>query len=246
MVEGLENLAKMEYPGRFIIIGQSSRPAENPQHAIVVYGITGRSPSSRARKIVPVYEGELFDVVPTDNELVKSGNPELLVYTAIKNFGGVAVSNGKQTKDVHGSGEISRHAIQVLVESLNWKWEYEPDAPNFTPRISGFVHENSAALSIIKRAEDGSNIRQYFGIPLIPGKGKLISTYTGININPLPSFIGEPLDVKFESTNPNNVAEDVWKVLKPEYRVSVACVFLHSRYEANAGKSAIINRDDIE
>lgn|SRR3989344_4726200 len=244
MAEGLENLAKMEYPGRFIIIGQNSH---KNHEAVVVYGITGRSAQSRARRMVLKKKDELradhIQVEPTDEELIKTAkNPELLVYNSLYiSDKGIAVSNGSQTTNIHHY--LDKNPLVALANALA-VFDYEPDDPNYTPRISGCVNlYGLAVLSIIKRAENGSSIRQYFEVPLISGKGKLISTYTGINANPLPSFVGEPLDVGFKHDTSKDIAESVWESLNPEHRVSVACVFHNTLYQPGE-KAAIINRED--
>ena len=222
----LENIAKMEYPGRLIIIGRDISGEKD----IVAYAITGRSPSSQARKLD--YDSIISKIIvkPTNEEELKKGNIDLLIYPAIYCQGGIAVSNGKQTENIKAWFEKNADPVDVLRNSLS-KWDYEPDAPNYTPRISSCItYEKGAALSIIKRAEDGSSMKNYFKIPLIPGKGKLIATYTGENKNPLPSFAGEPLDVELKGNTTEAITEGIYNALGPkanqnDFRVSVATVF---------------------
>ena len=148
MKEKLENVVNKVYPGRIIIIGKS--PAgEN----VVMYAITGRSPSSQARKLDINEAKKKIFVKPTDEKTLKTGNPDLLVYPAIICGSGIAVSNGKQTEDVFKCLDADKDPLQVQIDSLV-NWEYEPDDPNFTPRISGCI-TSGAALSVLKRAEDG-------------------------------------------------------------------------------------------
>jgi IMP cyclohydrolase len=251
-VSGLENLAKMDYPGRFIIIGATGEP-DGPINVVVAYGITGRSKPSQARKFV--FEGSSdadgwsdVSVVPTDEEVYKTGNPELLIYPAMSfSEQGIGVSNGKQTHDVHnyvGSAKLFDRPFDIILGYALAKWQFEPDEPNFTPRISGFINpEGEAALSILKRAKDGSCVRHYFTVPLIPGTGKLISTYTGENLNPLPSFRGEPLDLKISGATQKDIAEEIWRALRPDYSVSVACMSTNL-YDLVNAKPSIINRHD--
>jgi IMP cyclohydrolase len=223
MKTNLENVEEMVYPGRIIIIGKS--PAGED---VVMYAITGRSPSSQARMLlIDEVEKKIF-VKPTDEETLKTGNPDLLVYPAIICGSGIAVSNGKQTEDVFKCLDADRDPIQVQIDSLV-NWEYEPDDPNFTPRISGCI-TSGAALSVLKRAEDGSVIRNYFKIPMIAGKGKLISTYTGVNQNPLPSFSGEPQDVEIPWTSAEEAVTAFYHALRPadgepDFRVTAAVVY---------------------
>lgn len=240
MTEGLENLASKEYPGRVIIIGKDI----SGENTIVVYAITGRSPSSQARKMEQMNDG--IWVRPTDEDMLKEGNKDLLIYPAILFSRGIAVSNGKQTTDIESWMSQSQNAAHILESSLS-QWEYEPDTPNFTPRISGCVMPSAnAAMSIIKRGSDGKSMRNIFNIPLYAGNGKMIATYSGENKDPLPSFVGEPLDVKLRNKTAESMAEMVYDSLKPkvqkkDYRVSVTCVF-GKNMEQNQYDIFIINR----
>ena len=221
----MEIVKSMVYPGRIIIIGTA--PAG---HAVVLYSITGRSPSSQARRLeIDTKAGSIF-VKPTDEETLKTGNPDLLVYPAvICKAGAIAVSNGKQTGDVAKLIAATAEPVDVLVKSLAL-WEYEPDAPNFTPRISGCVTKG-AALSILKRAADGSVVRNFFTVPAIAGNGSLIATYTGENANPLPSFAGEPKEVAIAWATADEAAAGLYAALGPkaggdDFRVTAAAVYM--------------------
>jgi IMP cyclohydrolase len=216
-------IPKMEYPGRIILIG--SNPAGED---VVMYAITGRSPSSQARRLEK--EKKIVYVKPTDEQVLQSGNPDLLIYPSIivGRWKWIAVSNGKQTSDIALQFKKGSAAAAVLANALG-SWEFEPDAPNYTPRISGCIAEG-AALSIIRRAPDGSAARTYFDVPKIPGRGRLISTYTGMNTDPLPSFIGEPVEVEMPYETPREAVAALYKALAPEkgmddFRVAVAAVF---------------------
>jgi len=93
---------------------------------------------------------------------------------------GLAVSNGKQTLDILKAAEATREPVLALAHALK-DWKYEPDEPIYTPRISlVFTGGFSLGLSLIRRAEFGQVIREYFELPLVPGKGWLIMTYMGI------------------------------------------------------------------
>ena len=225
MTKGLEKLTEKEYPGRVIIIGAE----KTGEKAVVLYAITGRSPSSQARKIE--FSGNEFRVKPTDEAILKTGHIDLLIYTAIHVSEGIVVSNGKQTDDIQAAAQGASNAVQVL-KSSQAVWEYEPDAPTFTPRISGCIlPSKNAALSILKRAEDGGVQRDYFDIPLLPGQGKMISTYSGKNKDPLPSFTGFPEDVYLEEASAEDMAAAAYKAMGPntasqgDFRVSVVCVY---------------------
>jgi len=224
MTKGLEKLTEKDYPGRVIIIGAE----KTGKNVVVLYAIAGRSPSSQARKIE--FSDHKFLVKPTDESIVKTGNVDLLIYPAILLSEGIVVSNGKQTDEIQAAARGAVNSVHVLETSLA-NWDYEPDVPTFTPRISGCIlPSNNAALSIIKRAEDGTAQREYFEIPLIPGQGKMISTYTGDNKDPLPSFAGFPEDVFLKEASAEDMAAAVYEAMKPrktqsDFRVAVACVY---------------------
>jgi IMP cyclohydrolase len=217
-------LATLEYPGRLIAMGLASAGAK----AVIVYAITGRSPSSQARNLVH-RDGGIW-VQPTDEDVLKKGNVDLLVYPALL-FGqaGVAVSNGKQTADILDALVEADAPVAILSKVLA-AWDYEPDAPIFTPRISGCLVRGAAGLSVVRRGAAGETLRSYFEVPLREGEGRIVSTYEGPNREPLPCFEGEPRRMALAGTTPRETAEDAYRALAPsapdkDFRVSVACVF---------------------
>jgi IMP cyclohydrolase len=243
MIRGLESLSSREYPGRVVVIGQDSSGVST----VIIYAISGRSPSSQARKLT--VEGNAIWVQPTDEETLGKGNRELLVYPAIQfTPQGIAVSNGKQTSDISMALVQSQNPVEVLSASLS-TWDYEPDSPIFTPRISGCVlADRKAALGIIRRASDGTSQRKFYDVPLIPGHGKMIATYSGKNEDPLPSFTEEPVEVGIQARRADEMAEAVYDALGPEagkddLRVSVACVFT-SDFDTRQEEIYIINRHE--
>jgi IMP cyclohydrolase len=214
----------LEYPGRLIALGLSAAG----DRAVIVYAITGRSPSSQARRLV-ARDGGVW-VEPTDEDVLKKGNVDLLVYPAVLfDDSGVAVSNGKQTGDVRARLAGRGNPVSVLAEALK-RWDYEPDSPIFTPRISGCMAGREAALSLVRRGPSGAALRSYFEVPLEPGKARLISTYMGPNLDPLPCFEGEPREVVLEGASPLETARLFYEALKPErpggdFRVATACIY---------------------
>jgi len=233
-------LERMVYPGRIIIIGADASAAAE----VVVYAVTGRSPASQARKLE--LSGSAVWTKPTDPETVKSGNVDLLVYPAVILGSGVAVSNGRQTSDLDLSG--GEGPAGVLAKSLE-RWTYEPDAPIYTPRITGCVlPDRRAGLSLIRRGQDGISERCFFEFSSRPGEGRLIATYAGENIQPLPIFRGEPLELELSGRTAAETAGAVYAALRPEgrledFRVAVACVF----WPREAGlrpEVAILNRHE--
>ncbi|HLC56312.1 MAG TPA: IMP cyclohydrolase [Candidatus Nanoarchaeia archaeon] len=239
---GLEALAQMEYPGRFIILGRTEDGANN----VAVYGLTGRSPSSQARRLVldtGDSEETYVKVEPTDEETLKKGNPDLLIYPAmVLHKFGIAVSNGKQTEGVAWG---LRPGDQIHALNQGHKdWSYEPDKPNFTPRISAVLHSReveSSAFGIIKKLGEGTvPFRSYFEVPLISGRGHLIATYTGENRDPLPSFKGEPIVSRLSGTYIEETVKSVYGSLSEKFRVSVAVVYWNLRDSSK--KLAIMNK----
>lgn len=240
MTIGLEKLAEKEYPGRVIILGKDP----TGKKVVVVYAITGRSPSSQARKLVK--EGEAIWAKPIDENILKTGQVELLVYPAVYLSRGVVVSNGKHTSDIIEKMGESPNPAAVLQSALR-TWDYEPDAPIFTPRISGCVlsHEK-AALSVIRRGEDNSSMREIFEFSLVAGQGKMVTTYEGENRDPVKSFSGEPLSLEIREKTGQGMAKAVYDALgpageKPDFRVAVACVCFSSLQKEDFEVS-IINR----
>ncbi len=243
MTQGLESLSSMEYPGRVVAIGLDSSGG----NVIIIYAITGRSPSSQARRL-GVEDNSIW-VKPTDKETLKKGNIDLLVYPAVLfTPQGIAVSNGKQTSDIGAALARTKNPVDALSSSLS-AWDYEPDSPTFTPRISGCVLPGrKAALSIIRRNPDGASQRKFYDIPLVPGRGKMIATYSGENKDPLPSFTEEPVEVGIQAERADEIAEAVYDALGPEvgkddFRVSVACVFAGD-FGTQQNEIYIINRNE--
>ncbi len=241
MAQGLETLSGMEYPGRVIIIGKSPQGDD-----VIMYAITGRSPSSQARRLEIDEENKNVFVKPTDEEVLKTGQPDLLVYSAIMYGNGVVVGNGKQTTNIRSCIDREKEPVEVLLNGQR-SWDYEPDKPNYTPRISGCITDKGAALSVTKRAEDGAVIKHYFDIPMIPGKGKMIATYTGVNEKPLPSFSGEPIDVEIPGGTAQECVTAMYDALgpvegQPDFRVVAASVFVDAEGSVVA---KVKNRHDL-
>lgn len=245
-MKGLEAIANIDYPGRLIIIGK----AFNGEVA-VLYAITGRSTPSQARKLLRGEKTNTIRTEVTDREQLERGSPALLLYPAIVPVDGfVAVSNGAQTKLIYSAiknDKILSPPKDILESAFAlpfWEYDqkddrwiditsYEPDDPNFTPRISGCVINGDAALNIIKRGENENPIKEYFAFHLFEGRGKMISTYTGENVPkgvPLPSFKGAPFDVDLPYSKVEEAVDAVYDALKPkpgqlDFRVSVAGVY---------------------
>jgi IMP cyclohydrolase len=219
-------LSVMPYPGRLIVIGAGPEA----ERVIVAYAITGRSPASQARRLT--FEGSAVWTEPLDEETLKKGQPDLLIYRAIAIDRRIAVSNGRQTDDIARvlkQAEEDEPPEDILSRALEG-WTYEPDSPHFTPRISGCVLTGGAAgLSLIKRRGDGTRLASSYSWSVGPGKGRMIATYAGREESPLPSFPGEPIEMGIEQSAAQEMAEVLYQALKPQdpskdYRVAIACI----------------------
>ena len=200
------------YPGRGIVLG---RTADN-QYAVAAYFIMGRSENSRNRVFTETEDGirtEAYD--PS-----KMVDPSLIIYHPVRKVGDdLVVTNGDQTDTIR----------DFLVEgksfgqSLHTR-EFEPDGPNYTPRISGIIApDGSFKLSILKSADgDPSCCHRFFYTydkPLA-GEARFIHTYMGDG-NPLPSFEGEPKRVVLDAPNAEALADQIWNALNPDNKVSL-------------------------
>ena len=211
MLSITEALGGNTYPGRGILIGK----AEDGNSTYVVYFIMGRSENSRNRIFAKIEDGirtEAFD--PS-----KMSDPSLIIYHPVRSYEGEFIAtNGDQTdtiRDALAEGKCFRHALMTR--------EFEPDEPNYTPRISGIVHKDgSIALSILKSADgDPSCCCRYFYEYDNPkaGVGYLIHTYEGDG-SPLPSFKGEPTVVSVCGSI-EEYTEAVWENLNDDNKVSI-------------------------
>lgn len=202
------------YPGRGIVIGKS----EDGMKAVTAYFIMGRSSNSRNRIFVGEGEGirtEAFDAS-------KLEDPSLIIYAPVRVLGGkTIVTNGDQTDTVYQGLE----RVMSFEESLRSR-KFEPDGPNYTPRISGVMCvENGRfdyAMSILKSNNGNPDacLRYTFSYENpAAGEGHFIHTYMHDG-NPLPSFEGEPKLVGI-SGGIDEFTENLWKCLNEENKVSL-------------------------
>ncbi|MEY8261238.1 IMP cyclohydrolase [Oscillospiraceae bacterium 50-60] len=200
------------YPGRGIVLGRS---ADN-RFAVAAYFIMGRSENSRNRVFVPTEDG----IRTQAHDPSKMTDPSLIIYHPVRRAGqGLIVTNGDQTDTVRDCILAGR----TFAEALHTR-EFEPDAPNYTPRISGLLSpDGSFKLSILKSADgDPACCCRYFydyDHPLA-GEGRFIHTYMGDG-NPLPSFEGEPERVILDAPDPETLADRMWAALNGENKVSL-------------------------
>jgi len=214
-----------EYFGRLIGVGLTAE-----KKIFLLYGITGRSPASRARRLVRRKEGIFTE--PLVEIALNSGQRELLVYPAILFNQGVALSNGQQTKAIAEKLALGIDNSETILKEALASWSYEPDPPIFTPRISAcLVPGGSLAMAIIRRGENGQSLHEYYSLDLAPGEGYLLATYQGPNLQPPPSFSGPPLNFMTSKLKAGKIAAEFYEALAPsegkeDFRVAVTSVTL--------------------
>ncbi len=193
MTDFLDYLRRNPYPGRGIAVGRGR----------VYYFIMGRSTNSRNRIFSKTPDGIRTEAF--DPELLS--DPSLILYHPVRRSGGdLIVTNGDQTDTICRYGDF-RSALMTR--------RYEPDEPNYTPRISAVVHgDGSFEMSILKQ-QDGRCLREFFCYEgCDEGTGRFLSTYTGPG-EPLPSYRGEPMEIDMPEP------EEVWKALNGDNKVSL-------------------------
>ena len=221
------------YPGRGIVIGKS----EDGKKAVFAYFIMGRSENSRNR----VFKEEDGNVFTEPFDYSKVEDPSLIIYAAIRNHENkMIVTNGDQTDTIYESLKNSGCFKKALKTR-----EFEPDAPNFTPRISGMLtfgeNDFKYQMSILKSADEkGSACNRYFyEYAPLNGLGHFIHTYV-CDGNPIPTFQGEPERVKI----PNNIDDftnEIWTNLNENNKIS-----LYVRYvdiETGIYENRMINKN---
>lgn len=205
-------LEENPYPGRGIVLGRSA----DDRFAVAAYFIMGRSENSRNRVFVPTEDG----IRTQAHDPTKMTDPSLIIYHPVRRAGrGLVVTNGDQTDTVRDCLLAGR----TFAEALHTR-EFEPDGPNYTPRISGLLSpDGSFQLSILKSADgDPACCCRYFydyDHPL-PGEGRFLHTYMGDG-SPLPSFEGEPERVILDDPTAEALAERMWAALNGENKVSL-------------------------
>ncbi len=214
MISLEQELKSNAYPGRGIVIGESP----DRKNAVTAYFIMGRSSNSRNRIFVEDGEGIRTRAFDPD----KLEDPSLVIYAPVRVLGNkTIVTNGDQTDTIY-EGMDSQLTFEQSLRSR----EFEPDAPNYTPRISGILHleggRYSYAMSILKSNHgDPSSCLRFtyaFANPL-PGEGHFIHTYMHDG-NPLPSFSGEPKQVEILN-DMDEFTDMLWNSLNEENKVSL-------------------------
>ena len=212
-------LSNNSYPGRGIIVGKSADGTK----AMIAYFIMGRSENSRNR-IFERYEGGMRTKAFDESKLV---DPSLIIYNPYLACGDSdIVTNGDQTDTVFNFVKDHGDDGYAFEKSLHTR-EFEPDSPNFTPRISAMLTYAVAQkaftykLSILKSSDGNSEVcdRYFYSYSPLNGLGHFIHTYESDG-NPIPSFYGEPERVIMPNTA-KELAEIVWNNLNKDNKVSL-------------------------
>ena len=200
------------YVGRGIIAGKS----KNGKYAVTAYFIMGRSENSRNR--VFVENGEEITIYPFDASKVE--DPSLIIYSPIRKISNnLIVTNGDQTDTIYdfiAEGKTFEQALETR--------KFEPDAPNFTPRISAILDFNNGykyKMSILKSSDEvGTTCNRYtFSYEPIAGLGHFIHTYN-CDGNPIPTFTGEPERVEIPD-NIDELTNNLWENLNVDNKISL-------------------------
>lgn len=221
-------LCTNKYPGRGIIIGETP----DGENAVIAYFIMGRSVNSRNR--IFEIDGEGIKTKAYDES--KMVDPSLIIYSPVRVLGDkLVVTNGDQTDTVYDflkDGKSFEEALRTR--------EYEPDEPNFTPRISGMVDLSngfSYKLSILKY-NNGNCQRNFYEYEKgVAGKGHLIHTYK-TDGNPIPTYEGEPREIELNNDF-EKFTDDLWQSLDKDNRVSLFVRYINLKDKTS--KTKIIN-----
>lgn len=227
-------LSENAYPGRGIVLGKSP----DGKNAVIAYFIMGRSVNSRNR----VFEATADGIRTKAFDESKLSDPHLIIYAPVRVLGNkTIVTNGDQTDTIYAGMDCQ----QTFEQSLRCR-EYEDDAPNYTPRISGIVHcENGAmnyAMSILKSADGNPDSvhRFTFGYENpVNGEGHFIHTYMGDG-NPLPSFEGEPEKITVEN-DIDVFTNMLWDNLNEDNKVSLFVRYID--LESGKATDRIVNKN---
>ena len=207
-------LSENSYPGRGIVLGRS----EDGKNAVAAYFIMGRSANSRNRVFTPHDGGIITEAA----DPAKLEDPSLIIYAPVRVLGPrTIVTNGDQTDTIYDTmaegGSFSR-ALRTRT--------FEPDAPNYTPRISGYIKVSNSRMRIrmsILKSNDGnpdSVERFFYEYPQpVAGEGRFIHTYK-CDGNPIPSFEGEPEKVAI-SGDIDSFTNMLWENLNEDNKVSL-------------------------
>ncbi|MCI5514198.1 MAG: IMP cyclohydrolase [Eubacterium sp.] len=219
------------YPGRGIVVGKSA----DGKKAVIAYFIMGRSVNSRNRIFEPNDRGGIRTKAFDES---KMEDPSLIIYNPVLKLDGkTIVTNGDQTDTIYDfmqEGKCYRHALNTR--------EFEPDAPNYTPRISAVLKPNGDYNMSILKSNMGKPqcLRFYFEYPADAGLGHFIHTYK-CDGNPIPSYEGEPTPVAVGNDDIDTWTDMIWDNLNEDNKVS-----LFTRYidlQTGEEETRIVNKN---
>ena len=219
------------YPGRGIVLGKS----KDGKKAVIAYFIMGRSANSRNRIFEENDRGGIRTKAFDES---KMEDPSLIIYNPVLKIDGkTIVTNGDQTDTIYDhmkEGFCYHHALVTR--------EFEPDAPNYTPRISGVVKPNGDYNLSILRSNLGMPecVRYFFEYPAHPGMGHFIHTYEHDG-DPIPSFEGEPTPVEIDGSDIDAFTSTVWDNLNEDNKVSLFTRFIN--LENGEEETRIVNKN---
>ena len=228
-----QDLAGNSYPGRGIVIGQSA----DGKQAVVAYFIMGRSVNSRNRVFVEEPDGIRTEAA----DPAKMEDPSLIIYHPVRQMGrGLIITNGDQTDTIRDFLEKGLPFEQALRTRT-----FEPDGPNYTPRISGIVERGEGSftykLSILKSCGGDPDFAQRFFFEYAPkaGLGHFIHTYKQDG-DPIPSYEGEPTPVSIEG-DIDAFTASLWQHLNEDNKVSLFTRFID--LETGKAETRIVNKN---
>lgn len=228
-----QDLAGNSYPGRGIVIGQSA----DGKNAVIAYFIMGRSVNSRNR----VFVEEGAGIRTQAHDPAKLSDPSLVIYAPVRVLGeDTIVTNGDQTDTIYDffkEGKTFEEALRTRT--------FEPDCPNYTPRISGIVERGEGSftykLSILKSCGGDPDFAQRFFFEYAPkaGLGHFIHTYKQDG-DPIPSYEGEPTPVFIEG-DIDAFTASLWENLNEDNKVSLFTRFID--LETGKAETRIVNKN---
>lgn len=228
-----ELLQAHPYPGRGIVLGRSA----DGQKAVIIYFIMGRSGNSRNR----IFEATGDGIRTRAYDESKMVDPSLIIYHPVRQVGEVTVvTNGDQTDTIRDSLLAGKSYIDALRTRC-----YEPDGPNYTPRISGIVERGEGSftykLSILKSCGGDPDFAQRFFFEYAPkaGLGHFIHTYKQDG-DPIPSYEGEPTPVSIEG-DIDAFTASLWQHLNEDNKVSLFTRFID--LETGKAETRIVNKN---
>ena len=223
------SLKSNTYPGRGIVLGQTA----DGKQSVAAYFIMGRSENSRNRVFLQEPDGIRTEA----HDPAKLSDPSLIIYHPVRALGeDLIVTNGDQTdtiRDFMAKGKNFEEALRTRA--------FEPDGPNWTPRISGLLaKDGSYRLSILKSADaEGSACARYtFEYPGLPGVGHFLHTYV-CDGNPIPTFQGEPERVAIVG-DIDEFTQNLWDSLNEANKISLYVRF--TDLESGAYQETIVNK----